>query len=106
MLPRRNIDRFLELYLRDSDLGPADPAVSPLLADLEDVAPALVITADNDPLEDDGERYAGALRSAGSPPGTPGTRASRTGSCRSPVSRRAPARRWRRSSRSWGRRSA
>lgn len=65
VLPRRNIERFLELYLQGSDLGPADPAVSPLFADLADLAPALVLTADNDPLEDDGERYAEALRAAG-----------------------------------------
>jgi acetyl esterase/lipase len=68
VLPRANIDRFLAHYLDGSDLAPDDPAVSPLLCtDLSDVAPALVLTADNDPLEDDGERYADALRAAGVP---------------------------------------
>lgn len=65
VLPRRSIDAFLAHYLGGSGLAPDDPAVSPLHADLEGVAPALVLTADNDPLEDDGERYADALRAAG-----------------------------------------
>ncbi len=68
VLPRRNMDRFLEHYLGTSTLGPSDPRVSPLFAaDHTDLAPALVQTADNDPLEDDGERYADALRAAGVP---------------------------------------
>ncbi len=67
VLPGRNIDRFLEHYTGGTGLDPADPALSPLFADLEGVAPALVQTADNDPLEDDGERYADALRAAGVP---------------------------------------
>ncbi len=68
VLPRRNMDRFLEHYLGTSTLGPGDPRVSPLFAaDHTDLAPALVQTADNDPLEDDGERYADALRAAGVP---------------------------------------
>ncbi len=65
VLPRANIDRFLAHYLGGSGLAPDDPAISPLFADLAGVAPALVVTADNDPLEDDGERYADALREAG-----------------------------------------
>lgn len=65
VLPRRSINAFLAHYLGGSGLAPDDPAVSPLHADLEGVAPALVLTADNDPLEDDGERYADALRAAG-----------------------------------------
>ena len=43
-----------------------DPRCSPLLADdLAGIAPAYVATAGFDPLRDEGEEYAGRLRSAG-----------------------------------------
>jgi phytoene dehydrogenase-like protein len=42
-----------------------DPNVSPFFAtDLTDVAPALIITADHDPLHDEGDEYASKLKAA------------------------------------------
>jgi len=42
-----------------------DPQVSPLFAaDLTSVAPALIVTADHDPLRDEGDEYAAKLKSA------------------------------------------
>ena len=68
LLTKRDIDWFHAQYLRDSDLDPADPRVSPLLAaSLAGLAPALIAVAGFDPLRDEGESYAAALRAAGTP---------------------------------------
>ncbi|MBW3621377.1 MAG: alpha/beta hydrolase [Actinobacteria bacterium] len=55
---------FAEHYVGDAD--PADPRLSPLLADdLSGLPPAVVVTAEFDPLVDEGDAYAEALRAAG-----------------------------------------
>ncbi len=65
-LTRRDIDWFHAQYLRDSGIDPTDPRVSPLLAEsLSGLAPALIAVGGFDPLRDEGESYATALRAAG-----------------------------------------
>jgi acetyl esterase len=62
-----DIRGFLGLYL-GPDADPADPRVSPLLAASHaDLPPALVVTAEHDPLVDEGQRFARALAGAGVP---------------------------------------
>lgn len=63
-LTRADMEWFGRAYVRDeSDVD--DPHASVLLADPEGLPPALVITAECDPLRDDGEAYAARLRDAG-----------------------------------------
>jgi acetyl esterase len=64
LLTRDSMDWFIGHYLSNG-ADAKDPRVSPLYADdLRGVAPALVITAEFDPLRDEGEAYAERLRDA------------------------------------------
>lgn len=63
-LKRDYLRQCSKLYVGDAD--PADPLLSPLKADnLAGLAPAIVLTAAEDPLRDDGEYYGAALARSG-----------------------------------------
>jgi acetyl esterase len=64
MLTRAAIEACVSHYLGGGTAA-TDPLVSPLFGELAGLPPALIQTADLDPLRDDGVRYADALRAAG-----------------------------------------
>jgi acetyl esterase len=63
ILTKASMLAFRDLYAAGQDLR--DPLLSPLFGELSGLPPALVQTADLDPIRDDGARYADALRAAG-----------------------------------------
>ena len=68
ILTRKAITEYLHCYLDGTDLDPKDPLVSPFwVDDLSGLPPALVQTADLDPLRDEGLGYASKLADAGVP---------------------------------------
>lgn len=66
-LSRATMDWFMGYYMGPGD-DPADPRLSPMRReDLSGLAPAVIATAGFDPLIDQGEAYARALKAAGTP---------------------------------------
>lgn len=64
-LPRKNLDYYRSQYLA-AGVNPLDPAISPALSPIfRGLPPAHVVTAEFDPLRDDGEAYADRLEAAG-----------------------------------------
>jgi len=64
-LTRDDMIWFRSHYLRDAQ-DSTNPLASPLLAeDLHGLPPAIIVTAEHDPLRDEGERYGALLQAAG-----------------------------------------
>jgi acetyl esterase len=65
-LDKRLIDYFNDMYLGGIDYDEEDPRLNPaLVEELSGVPPAHIITAEYDPLRDEGEEYGRLLNQAG-----------------------------------------
>lgn len=64
LLDREDLDWFSDNYL-PTGVERTQPLVSPICGDLSNLPPTLVVTAEFDPLRDEGEQFARALLAAG-----------------------------------------
>ncbi len=64
LLTAKRVEEYTALYRRSPE-DMKDPYFSPLLAELHDQPETMIITAEFDPLRDEGEEYAVKLREAG-----------------------------------------
>jgi acetyl esterase len=65
-LTKPQMDWLMDRYVDGADIDWTDPRVSPLMVDdLSGLPPALVLTGGFDPLRDEGNQYAEAMRAAG-----------------------------------------
>ncbi|MFG3303051.1 alpha/beta hydrolase [Micromonospora chersina] len=66
LLDAGTLRRWVAMWLPDPDTRDS-PSTNPLVADLRGLPPAVVVTAEHDPLRDEGEAYVARLRAAGVP---------------------------------------
>ncbi|MEV6346754.1 alpha/beta fold hydrolase [Actinoplanes sp. NPDC051851] len=64
LLDAAALRQWRDMWLPDPELWHA-PSVDPAASDLRGLPPALIVTAEHDPLRDEGEAYAARLRHAG-----------------------------------------
>lgn len=62
MLTSADKQQFEYFYIHSSDMKPSNPLISPILGELDGIAPAYIVTAELDILMDEAEAYAHKLR--------------------------------------------